>query len=68
MKKKYVKICPRCGSTNIKMDVGDASGTPYLIKCLNCGLDKFDKFPFKGLLEVEESKAKKLKEELKRKC
>jgi hypothetical protein len=57
--KKYLKICPQCGSTNIKippagMDL-KMTRQDYCSECGNIGM-----FP-----EVEESKVKSFREKLK---
>lgn len=59
-KEKYVKICPQCGSTNIKippagMDL-KMTKRDYCIDCKNWGI-----FP-----EIKESETEKFKKSLKK--
>ena len=41
-KEKYVKVCPRCGSTDVHTDFSNpvvwAYGTPVKYQCKSCGL------------------------------
>jgi len=58
MKKRYVKICPNCGSTNIKMPPAGLDVKMTIRDyCQDC--KKFGLFP-----EVEESKAEDFKKKL----
>lgn len=62
IKAKYVKICPRCRSLNIKISnqggsAGIIFGTPTLYKCLDCGYVNYA-FPE---IDLNEFKKKELK-------
>ena len=54
---KKINICPRCGSTDIKIEMGPLVGTgkpnPYV--CQNCGFSSMF-FP-----EIDNEKAKEVK-------
>jgi hypothetical protein len=73
MKKKMVKICSKCGSTNIGPGVGgDIPGT----NCYNCGYGSYQKEQINPSLkalpgyaifpEIEESKVKSFQNSLKK--
>lgn len=67
MEKKHVKICPKCGSTDIRTDFNNPAkisyGAPLDYKCLDCG---FSSKIFPEVLEEEIINfKKKLKEESK---
>tara|TARA_Y100000310_G_C20689135_1_gene821042 strand:- start:2059 stop:2370 length:312 start_codon:yes stop_codon:yes gene_type:complete len=61
----YVKICPKCGSLNIKIDFSKpeiwAIGSPSLYNCKDCNY-KFYNFP-----EIEKSEVEEFREKLKEK-
>lgn len=60
-KEKYVKVCPKCGSTNVSSFSGKyfSSKEFYLrCECKDCG--------YEGVIpEVEQSKLKKFKDRIK---
>lgn len=61
-KEKYVKICPKCGSTDVQVDFSNASfaiGSPVSHNCNSCGTVGMV-FP-----EVEESKVEEFRKKLK---
>lgn len=67
MKKKYVKVCPNCGSTNIGFEAEGVS--PNLDFCKDCGLGKIGKIPSSPIglfLEVNESELDNFRTELKK--
>jgi transposase-like protein len=65
MMDKYVKICPKCGSTNVKADLSQQSfgaGAEFSqYKCADCGYFSMI-FP-----EAEKSKVKEFKKDIKKK-
>ena len=65
-KPRYVKICPRCRSLNVKIgnqggSAGVLFGAPTMYKCLDCGYVNYA-FPEVDLNE-EDNEDKKVKEE-----
>lgn len=59
-KPRYVKICPRCRSLNVKVgnqggSAGVLFGAPTMYKCLNCGYFNYA-FPEVDLNEEEKGK------------
>lgn len=63
-KSRYVKICPRCQSTNIKVtnqggSAGTIFGAPTIYRCLDCGYSNY-LFPE---IDINNLKDKKTKEE-----
>ena len=57
---KYIKICPRCGSTNIKIPhAGMDTKMTFKDECVDCG--EIGNFP-----EIEEDKADKFRKKIKK--
>lgn len=53
---QYVKICPKCGSVNVKISnqggaAGIIFGMPTIYKCLNCGYANYA-FPEININEI----------------
>jgi hypothetical protein len=64
MKIIYVKICPKCGSTNIKpfTKMGLSEGEMFIDHCKNC----YYGMPFGGLFpEIDVARVKDFQEEIK---
>lgn len=64
MKDKYVKVCPRCASTNVKSDDLKIDAGPLGDMCDDCG---FGKLMIGQFLEVKESELENFRKELKKK-
>jgi hypothetical protein len=68
MRENFVKVCPRCGSTNIKVDC--AGGNPWDY-CGDCELHKQGsilppKGKFDHILEVKKSELENFRRQLKK--
>lgn len=66
-KARYVKICPRCGSINVKIgnqggSAGVVFGAPTMYRCLSCGYVNYA-FPEIDANELETRLNEKTEEE-----
>ena len=62
-KAKFVKICPRCHSINVRVSNSGGSagiifGTPTIYRCMNCGYSNYA-FPEIDINEAEEEQKEK---------
>lgn len=68
MKDKFVKVCPRCGSTNI---ISEYSGHQPRDACGDCGLHRYmgtllPEKTFAPILEIKDSELENFREQLKK--